>query len=114
PNEVSGVMPSEEWKIKNYKQKWYAGETISVGIGQGAVTVSPIQLVRAYGGVSTGGQLRRPHVVFDEEVPQAQLERISAIYPASAHIEIDSQNWERVTDAMSQVPSPVGTAPSAQ
>ena len=34
PDEVSGVMPSEEWKIKNFKQKWYAGETISVGIGQ--------------------------------------------------------------------------------
>ena len=37
PQEVSGVMPSEEWKIRNFKQKWYAGETISVGIGQGAV-----------------------------------------------------------------------------
>ena len=37
PNEVSGVMPSEEWKIRNFKQKWFAGETISVGIGQGAV-----------------------------------------------------------------------------
>src|SRR6266446_8951203 len=36
PQEVSGVMPSEQWKIRNFKQKWYAGETISVGIGQGA------------------------------------------------------------------------------
>ena len=41
PQEVSGVMPSEEWKIKNFKQKWYAGETISVSIGQGAVAVTP-------------------------------------------------------------------------
>src|SRR6266536_3400407 len=40
PNEVSGVMPSEEWKIRNFKQKWYAGETISVGIGQGATTIT--------------------------------------------------------------------------
>src|SRR6266852_7212021 len=36
PQEVSGVMPSEQWKIRNFKQKWYAGETISVGLGQGA------------------------------------------------------------------------------
>ena len=50
PQEVTGVMPSEEWKIKNFKQKWYAGETISVGIGQGAVATTPIQLVRAIGG----------------------------------------------------------------
>ena len=42
-------MPSEEWKIKNFKQKWYAGETISVGIGQGAVATTPIQLARAIG-----------------------------------------------------------------
>ncbi len=41
PQEVSGVMPSEEWKIRNFKQKWYAGETISVGIGQGAVATTP-------------------------------------------------------------------------
>src|SRR5271155_5769434 len=39
PNEVTGVMPSEEWKIRNFKQKWFAGETISVGIGQGAVAI---------------------------------------------------------------------------
>src|SRR6266404_4662258 len=37
PQESSGVMPSEEWKIRNFKEKWYAGETISVSIGQGAV-----------------------------------------------------------------------------
>ena len=41
PQEASGVMPSEEWKIRNYKQKWFAGETISVGIGQGAVVATP-------------------------------------------------------------------------
>ena len=37
-------MPSEEWKIRNFKQKWFAGETISVGIGQGAVAATPVQL----------------------------------------------------------------------
>ena len=51
PQEVTGVMLSEEWKIRNFKQKWYAGETISVGIGQGAVATTPIQLARAIGGM---------------------------------------------------------------
>src|SRR5262250_2726485 len=55
PQEVSGVMPSEEWKIRNFKQKWYAGETISVGIGQGAVATTPVQLMRAIGGIASGG-----------------------------------------------------------
>ncbi|HET7441338.1 MAG TPA: penicillin-binding protein 2, partial [Terriglobales bacterium] len=69
PQEVSGVMPSEEWKLRNFKQKWYAGETISVGIGQGAVAVTPIQLARAIGGVASGGVMHRPHVAFPGELP---------------------------------------------
>jgi penicillin-binding protein 2 len=112
PQEVSGVMPSEEWKIKNFKQKWYAGETISVGIGQGAVAVTPIQLTRAIAGISMDGILRRPHLVFDDEVP-AELKRVSANYPDEVRVGIDPQNWETITDAMSNVPSPLGTANSA-
>ena len=41
PGEVSGAMPSEDWKMKTFHEKWYAGEVISVGIGQGAVAISP-------------------------------------------------------------------------
>ena len=48
PGEVSGTMPSEEWKLKTFHEKWYAGEVISVGIGQGAVAATPVQLVRAH------------------------------------------------------------------
>src|SRR6202162_1970785 len=62
PQEASGVMPSEEWKLRTFKQKWYAGETISVGIGQGAVAVTPIQLARAIGAIASGGVLGRTHV----------------------------------------------------
>ncbi len=63
PNEVSGVMPSEEWKIKNFKQKWFAGETISVGIGQGAIAITPVQLTRAIAAISMDGKMVVPHVV---------------------------------------------------
>jgi penicillin-binding protein 2 len=110
PSEVSGVMPSEQWKIKNFKQKWYAGETISVGIGQGAVAVTPIQLARAIGGISSQGVLRRPHVVFPDEMP-AQLK--PAAFKESTNVPIDPQNWETITDAMALVPSSTGTAGSA-
>ena len=54
-DEATGVMPSEEWKIKNFRQKWFAGETISVGIGQGAIAVTPVQLSRAIAAIATGG-----------------------------------------------------------
>ncbi len=65
PHESEGVVPSTKWKIRNFRQKWYAGETISVSIGQGALTVSPLQLARAIGGIATGGVWQRPHLIMD-------------------------------------------------
>ncbi len=112
PNEVAGVMPSEEWKIKNFKQKWYAGETISVGIGQGAVATTPVQLLRAIGGIAMGGVLTRPHVAFPEELPP-QYRQAMAEYPEEVKVPLDPENWQTITDAMSEVVNPIGTAPSA-
>jgi len=108
PQEASGVMPSEEWKIKNYKQKWYAGETISVGIGQGAIATTPIQLARAIAAITTDGSLRRPHVAFPEQFP-AGFKQV-AKYNDETRIEIDEKNWTIITDAMAQVVSGAGTA----
>jgi penicillin-binding protein 2 len=62
PNEASGTVPSPEWKLRNFRQKWFAGETISVSIGQGAVTITPIQLARAIGGLAIGGVWHTPHL----------------------------------------------------
>jgi penicillin-binding protein 2 len=63
PNETQGTMPSTKWKLRMSRQKWYAGETISVAIGQGAVTVSPLQIAAALGGLGAGGQWFRPHLI---------------------------------------------------
>ncbi len=111
PQEVSGIMPSEEWKIKNYKQKWYAGETISVGIGQGAVVTTPAQLMRAIGAISTGGHLVVPHVANPSELPQNYLQ--VRHYNDVKEVALDPGGWNMITDAMTEVLLPGGTAPSA-
>jgi penicillin-binding protein 2 len=111
PQEVSGVMPSEEWKIRNFKQKWFAGETISVGIGQGAVAVTPIQLARAIGGIASGGVLHRPHVANPTDLPPNVMPVSN--FPDTIRIPIDPKNWETITDAMAQVTTAAGTAGSA-
>ena len=65
--EVRGVLPSTEWKRKAYKrpeqQKWYAGETISLGIGQGYNSFTMLQLAQATSILAEGGIKHRPHVV---------------------------------------------------
>jgi len=63
PGEASGIVPSPEWKLRNYREKWWAGETISVAIGQGALTVTPLQLARAVGGIAVGCVWHHPHLV---------------------------------------------------
>jgi penicillin-binding protein 2 len=65
--ESEGVLPSQEWKKRRFKkpeqQKWYAGETISIGIGQGYNTYTPIQLAAATATVANNGVMFRPHLV---------------------------------------------------
>src|SRR5579862_4390779 len=111
PNEVSGVMPSEEWKIKNFKQKWFAGETISVGIGQGAVATTPVQLMRAISAISMDGRMVVPHVVNPTELPAGMVNVEQ--YTEVKNIPIDPGGWNTITDAMARVLLPEGTAPSA-
>jgi penicillin-binding protein 2 len=65
PGEAEGVMPSTKWKLRTQREKWYAGETVSVAIGQGAVVVTPIQLAVAMGGLAMGGVWYKPHLVRD-------------------------------------------------
>ena len=64
PNELQGLVPSTEWKAKNTKEKkWYAGETISVSIGQGQVSVTPISLAVYTATLANGGTRVTPHLV---------------------------------------------------
>jgi penicillin-binding protein 2 len=65
--EATGILPSPEWKMARYKrpeqQRWYAGETISIGIGQGYNAYTPAQLAQAMATLANNGAMFRPHVV---------------------------------------------------
>jgi penicillin-binding protein 2 len=114
PDEAAGTMPSTQWKLKTFHEKWYAGEVISVGIGQGAVAVTPLQLARAIGGIASGGVLHRPHLVFSDELTQDELSQIQTDYPGTGEktVPLTPENWQIITDAMAQT-TVSGTAASA-
>jgi len=63
PNEVQGLVPSTEWKREKMHEKWYAGETISVAIGQGQVSVTPISLAVYMATLGNGGTRVTPHLL---------------------------------------------------
>ena len=63
PGEETGVIPSSEWKQKTLGEKWYEGETLSVAIGQGYDSVTPLQMAVAISTIANGGKVYRPQIV---------------------------------------------------
>jgi len=63
PNEAKGLVPSTEWKRQRMHEKWYAGETISVGIGQGQVTTTPVSMAVYMATLANGGTRVTPHLL---------------------------------------------------
>jgi penicillin-binding protein 2 len=80
-NERKGVLPSTAWKRSAYKkpaqQKWYAGETISLGIGQGYNTFTPLQMAHATAILANNGVVMKPHLVKMIEDPQTQKRELT-------------------------------------
>lgn len=102
PQEKEGLVPSSTWKIRRLREKWYAGETISVAIGQGALTVTPLQLAHAIGGIATGGVWMQPHLVKSDT-------------PAPARrAELSLENVNKVLYSMYAVVNEGGTGGSAR
>jgi len=77
--EAAGVLPSPEWKLKRFKrpeqQKWYAGETISIGIGQGYNAYTPIQLAVAMATLASGGTMYKPRLLAQVDNPRTAERR---------------------------------------
>lgn len=114
PGEMTGLMPSTQWEMKNFHQKYYAGNTISVGIGQGETQVTPLQLLRALSGIASEGHFVRPHVVFPTQLPAQFRSAMADSYPGSGDksVPISPATWMTITDAMAAAAT-TGTAAAA-
>ena len=108
PNEMSGLMPSTKWEMKNFHQKYYAGNTISVGIGQGETQVTPIQLLRALSGIASDGHFVRPHSVAPSELPPDFYHAVVDSFPGSGDkvVPLDEDTWVTVTEGMAAATTP--------
>lgn len=63
PREKPGIIPTRKWKLSRFKVPWQLGETISIAIGQGFNTVTPLQLVGAYAALANGGTVWKPRII---------------------------------------------------
>lgn len=96
--ERAGIMPTKEWKQKRYKQNWYQGDTIPVGIGQGYWTATPIQMAKALTILINDGRVKTPHLLSHAKINGAQ---IPWQQKTQNQIEdIHSNHWETAKDGM--------------
>ena len=76
PSESAGLIPSTEWKRRRFGQPWMAGETLSVAIGQGYVTATPLQMANLAAMMANGGTRYRPYYVQRVEAPDGTVKRV--------------------------------------
>src|SRR6266481_5762758 len=100
--ELAGVLPSSEWKERRFHQKWYGGETISIGIGQGYNSFTLLQLAHATATLATGGVVVKPHVVHAVEDPRNGDLRLT-VPSESGRIRLSPRNLQFIRDAMVDV-----------
>lgn len=113
-NERAGLLPSTAWKRGYYKtpeqRKWYAGETISLGIGQGYNAFTPLQLAKAVATLANNGVVMKPHLVKTIENGVTLL-RTQVVQKESNRISLKQENIDVIKQAMVGVTSePSGTA----
>lgn len=109
--ELSGLLATPDWKWKRWKQKWYPGETVITGIGQGFTLVTPMQLAYATAILANKGIAVRPHLVTSIRESQSGIIRPHAIETA-ARLQINPENLQLVRLGMTDVTLPGGTAAS--
>ena len=100
--EVAGVLPSSEWKERRFHQKWFGGETISIGIGQGYNSFTLLQLAHATATLANGGIVMKPHLVRAIEDPRTGAQRLTTA-SESGRIHLNPRNLAFIRDAMVDV-----------
>ncbi len=112
PGEMSGILPSSRWKMRRFRQKWFAGDTVSVGIGQGYNIATPLQLAHATAALAANGKVYRPRMVSHiEEAASRTLKPVGSELVRS--IAIKPEHLQQVRAALVDVTRPGGTAAQA-
>jgi penicillin-binding protein 2 len=109
--EIEGLLPTPEWKMRRYKQPWYQGETVIVGIGQGYTLVTPMQLAQATAILANNGVAMKPHLVTQiQKAMTGETQTIPEV--VQDKVELTPENIAIVKRGMIDVTLPGGTAAS--
>ena len=108
PGEQDGLMPSRDWKRAARREPWYPGETLNVGIGQGYMTATPLQLAQVAARIALHGRAYKPHMLHSFEDPISG-EIVGATPESLEAVELRAPEfWDRVIHAMELVSHSIG------
>ena len=100
PSQVTGLVPTAEWKQKKYHEKWVGGDTMSCSIGQGYMEATPLQLANMIAMVSNEGVIYKPHLLKEVRDPVTD-EIISEVKPSVlTESTIDNAVWKEIQEAL--------------
>jgi penicillin-binding protein 2 len=100
--ERPGLVPTPEWKKGVFKDRWHPGDTVSLSIGQGLITVTPLQMARFMAAVANGGILWKPRLVDRVEAPDGTL-RAGQAPVAEGRVELAPVIFQYLVEAMTAV-----------
>ena len=92
--EVTGILPSRKWKLGYKGESWFKGDTINMGIGQGYITATPLQIAVAYSALANKGELVQPRIIekIGEENTETVIKKNISL--------IDDLNWKRIEKSL--------------
>ncbi|HRK56556.1 MAG TPA: penicillin-binding protein 2, partial [Burkholderiaceae bacterium] len=100
--EMHGILPSKAWKLKRFKQPWYPGETISIGIGQGYNSFTLLQLAHATAILANDGVVMKPHLV--KQIKDSRSGQSSLTVPKESYrIDLKPEHLKVIREAMVDV-----------
>ena len=93
-NESKGILPSRKWKLGYKGEAWFKGDTINMGIGQGYMTATPLQIAVAYAALANKGEIVQPRII--EKIGNSETVKI-----AKNNVFLsDDKNWKRIEEAL--------------
>jgi penicillin-binding protein 2 len=111
PSENTGLVPSSAWKMQTFKQRWFPGETISVAIGHGSLSVTPVQMLKMIATVALRGRMPRLHLL---QRIEKQGKKVAEFTPEFTQVPIAAENFQVVIEGLFQVVNNEGTGRAAK
>ena len=100
PEASTGLLPTPEWKRKAKNQPWYPGDSVNLGIGQGDLLATPMQMATVAAAIANRGKVVRPKMLLSSDV---SIDEVGTIGELPSVLGLDGEDWELMIDAMENV-----------